>query len=74
MLTLSWFRGDSPELDELAKKDPGRVIVVKLDVSNEESIKKAAAEVEANLGDKGLDILIDNAGVLYGVSDGVYSM
>ncbi|CZR59360.1 related to short chain oxidoreductase (CsgA) [Phialocephala subalpina] len=57
-------RGDAPILEELAKKSSGRVIVVRLDVTNEASIKQAAVEVEANLDGKGLDILINNAGIL----------
>lgn len=67
-------RGDAPALEELAKKSPGRVVVVELDVTNETSIKQAAAEVEAKLGGKGLDVLINNAGVCQYASDGVKSM
>lgn len=67
-------RGDVPALEELAKKSPGRVVVVKLDVTNEASIKQAVAEVEANLKGKGLDVLINNAGVCQYASDGVKSM
>lgn len=67
-------RGDSPDLDELAKSSPGRVAVVKLDVTNQESIKKAATEVETKLEGKGLDILINNAGVCQYAADGVKSM
>ncbi|KAM4065218.1 short chain dehydrogenase [Hirsutella rhossiliensis] len=67
-------RGDSPDLDELAKNSAGRVVVVRLDVTNQESIKQAAADVEAKLGGKGLDVLINNAGVCQYASDGVKSM
>ncbi|OTA87483.1 hypothetical protein M434DRAFT_81240 [Hypoxylon sp. CO27-5] len=67
-------RGDSPELDQLAKKSPGRVFFVKLDVTNEASIKKAAAEVDAKLQGKGLDVLVNNAGVCQYAPDGVKSM
>ncbi|KFY41132.1 hypothetical protein V494_03195 [Pseudogymnoascus sp. VKM F-4513 (FW-928)] len=67
-------RGDSPALDELAKSSSGRVVVVKLDVTNQESIKQAAAEVEAKLEGKGLDVLINNAGVCQYAADGVKSM
>ncbi|KAL8927519.1 MAG: hypothetical protein Q9208_002324 [Pyrenodesmia sp. 3 TL-2023] len=55
-------RGDAPTLEELVKKSPGRVVYVQLDVTSEASIKQAAAEVEANLTDNGLDVLINNAG------------
>jgi len=67
-------RGDSPALKELAQKSPDRVIVVKLDVTDQASIKKAAAEVEAKLGGKGLDILINNAGVCQYAFGGTKSM
>lgn len=67
-------RGDAPALAELVKKSPGRVVFVQLDVTNEASIKKAAAEVEANLAGKGLDVLINNAGVCQYAADGVQSM
>ncbi|KAG6999652.1 phomenoic acid biosynthesis cluster MFS-type transporter [Physcia stellaris] len=67
-------RSDAPELVELAKKSSDRVVIVNLDVTNEASIKQAAAEVEADLSGKGLDVLINNAGVCQYASDGVKSM
>ncbi|OBT87417.1 hypothetical protein VE02_04681 [Pseudogymnoascus sp. 03VT05] len=67
-------RGDSPDLDELAKSSPGRVLVVKLDVTNQESIKQASVEVADKLEGKGLDVLINNAGVCQYAADGVKSM
>lgn len=67
-------RGDSSALTELAKASPGRVELVKLDVTDQESIKKAAAQVEGVVGDKGLDVLINNAGVCQYASAGVKSM
>lgn len=67
-------RGDAPELEELAKSSSGRIVVIKLDVANEESIKHAAVEVEANLNSKGLDVLINNAGILQYAPKGVNTM
>ncbi|KAI1443903.1 NAD(P)-binding protein [Annulohypoxylon stygium] len=67
-------RGYSPVLEELEKNSYGRVVVVKLDVTNETCIKQAAAEVEAKLGGKGLDVLINNAGICQYAPDGVKSM
>jgi NAD(P)-dependent dehydrogenase (short-subunit alcohol dehydrogenase family) len=67
-------RGDSPALQELANNSRGRVVVVKLDVTNEATIKQAAAEVETKLDGKGLDVLINNAGVCQYAADGVKSM
>ncbi|KAI0115437.1 short chain dehydrogenase reductase [Nemania sp. FL0031] len=67
-------RGDSSALSELAKASPGRVELIKLDVTDQTSIEKAAVEVRGKLGDKGLDVLINNAGVCQYTSDGVKSM
>jgi NAD(P)-dependent dehydrogenase (short-subunit alcohol dehydrogenase family) len=67
-------RGDSPSLNELAKSSPDRVVVLILDVTNEDSVKKAAAEVESHLQDKGLDYLINNAGIAEFSPDGIASM
>ncbi|KAI1267572.1 NAD(P)-binding protein [Xylariaceae sp. FL1019] len=67
-------RGDSSSLDDVVKKSAGRVSVLKLDVTSKESIKAAAVEVEKQLGDKGLDVLINNAGVCHYEFDGVKSM
>ncbi|OJJ96363.1 hypothetical protein ASPACDRAFT_1891234 [Aspergillus aculeatus ATCC 16872] len=67
-------RGDSSPLSELAAVSAGRVSVVQLDVTDEVSIRNAAGEVEKQLSGKGLDILINNAGVCQYVGDGVKSM
>ncbi|KAI9199309.1 short-chain dehydrogenase/reductase superfamily [Polychytrium aggregatum] len=52
---------DAAQLQEEIKRHPGRVLAVKLDVTNEESVKSAAKEVE-KLSPEGIDILINNAG------------
>ena len=67
-------RGDAPALDDLARTSSGRVVTVKLDVTDQASIKKAAAEVETKLGGKGLDVLINNAGICHYDLGGVKSM
>nr|POE64986.1 putative oxidoreductase [Quercus suber] len=67
-------RESSFPLDKLANECPDRMAVVKLDVTDEESVKAAAREVEILLPGKGLDVLINNAGVAQYVSDGVRSM
>lgn len=67
-------RGDSPALDELTQKFPDRVILLQLDVTDQASINKAAAQVESKLGGKGLDILINNAGVCQYAPGGVPTM
>ncbi len=52
------------ELQELAKKAGGKAHLVELDVSDKESINKAAKEVSGVLGGKGIDYLVNNAGIV----------
>lgn len=67
-------RSHSPRLEKLAKNFPNRVVIINLDVTNEGSIKQAVAEVESNLGDMGLDVLINNAGICEYSPSGVHTM
>lgn len=67
-------RGNTPDLEELAKQSPDRIVVLKLDVTDQESIKQAAVNVEATLKGEGLDVLINNAGICQYAGDGVKSM
>ncbi|KAK4227345.1 hypothetical protein QBC38DRAFT_193968 [Podospora fimiseda] len=71
---IAGTRTDSALLNDLAKTSSGRIIPVILDVTSQDSIKKAAAEVIKFLGDDDLDVLINNAGVCHYVSDGVKTM
>ena len=71
---IATVRGDAPALNEIVEKSSGRVAVVKLDVTDQTSIKKAAAETEPILGEKGLDVLINNAGIGQFAFQGVASM
>lgn len=56
-------RHNSPELTELVKKFPNRVSFVQLDTADSTSIQEAAKQVDHQLKGKGLDVLINNAGV-----------
>lgn len=67
-------RSDSPQLNQLAEKYLGRVIVIKLDVTSQASILQAAVEVEKSLDGKGLDVLINNAGIMGFTPDGITAM
>jgi len=71
---IATARSDAPALSEIEQQSSGRVAVVKLDVTDQASIKKAAAEVDSILGDKGLDVLINNAGICQYDFQGVASM
>ncbi|KAI1235508.1 hypothetical protein IHE44_0002383 [Lamprotornis superbus] len=51
------------ELQNLAAKHPN-LIIIALEVTNPASIKAAAAKVGEHLGDSGLNLLINNAGMV----------
>ncbi|KAI1426991.1 NAD(P)-binding protein [Xylaria sp. FL1777] len=66
-------RGNSRALNEFARANPDRVVVLKLDVTDERSIQRAAEDVEDYLDGRGLDVLVNNAGVCQ-FADGIRSM
>ncbi|GLA14502.1 hypothetical protein AnigIFM62618_000884 [Aspergillus niger] len=61
---IATSRSVNASLQDLADRHPGRVVLVPLDVTVPESIHKAAQTVESIMGDKGLDVLINNAGIV----------
>src|SRR5216684_385705 len=52
------------EVQDLKDASGGRVSLTVCDMTKEESVKACAREVSDALGDSGLDILINNAGIL----------
>ncbi|KFY42393.1 hypothetical protein V494_02444 [Pseudogymnoascus sp. VKM F-4513 (FW-928)] len=56
-------RSQTPDLKELVKKSSGRVVYIDMDTTNQASVDKAVKAIEIQLGDKGLDYLVNNAGV-----------
>lgn len=58
---------EATELQDLAKKNPN-VHIVQFDSLDDNSINQAVKEVESKVGDQGLNLLINNAGVF--LSDG----
>lgn len=54
---------NAKELQDLAKANPS-VVVVKLEATDQTSIDNARAVVEAKLGASGLNLLINNAGIM----------
>ncbi|CAG8211135.1 unnamed protein product [Penicillium olsonii] len=55
---------NGPEFQKLLQQYPNRIVFVPLDVTDVESVKNAAKLVSAALEGKGLDVLINNAGVM----------
>lgn len=54
----------NPDSASTLKSLPGKLHVLMLDVDDEASIRNAAEAVSAILGDRGLDYLINNAGIV----------
>ncbi|KAL4865110.1 hypothetical protein BDV12DRAFT_211249 [Aspergillus spectabilis] len=54
---------NAPGLAELAEKTSGRVVPVQLDPNDPDSLRAAVKLVEERLQGKGLDVLVNNAGV-----------
>ncbi|CAG8140825.1 unnamed protein product [Penicillium olsonii] len=56
-------RDNSPRLKEVVDASSGRVQLINLDVTDLESVNEAASVADSRLQGKGLDYLINNAGV-----------
>ncbi|KAJ5115026.1 hypothetical protein NUU61_000785 [Penicillium alfredii] len=67
-------RTESDALKKLIANSSGRVKFINIEVTNEESVKKAASEVKQVVGEKGLDVLLNNAGVMPYSPDGIETM
>ena len=51
------------DADRLEREGGGRLIPVELDVTDEQSIRRAVEQVRARLDGSGLDGLVNNAGI-----------
>jgi len=68
-------RGSPPSaLQALLDKHSDRVVHITCAVDDDKSVQQAAKDVEAGLNGSGLDILINNAGVMGTVFDGPESL
>ncbi|KAJ5798600.1 uncharacterized protein N7503_007896 [Penicillium pulvis] len=65
---------NSHKLKEIVNASPGRVEWVRLDVTDQKSALEAASEVEGKLHGRGLDYLINNAGLMDYSPTGVEGM
>lgn len=65
---------NSPQLRDLVSKSSGQVGFVPLDVTSPRSIQEAVKLVEDRLQGKGLDVLINNAGVMPVTPGGLENM
>ncbi|KAM3502499.1 hypothetical protein MY11210_009045 [Beauveria gryllotalpidicola] len=73
-LILVTTRGPSKNLEDLISASSGRIVRVACEATDELSVKAAASEVEAKLAGRGLDILINNVGVMPFTEGGVSAL
>jgi NAD(P)-dependent dehydrogenase (short-subunit alcohol dehydrogenase family) len=73
-LVFATARSESPALQELRQKYTDRIVVLQLDVNNAESVKRAVVEAERVVGGKGLDVLLNNAGIMPYTPEGIAGM
>ena len=64
----------STEVQKLVEQYSSRIVHIQLDATDEKSAEKAAVEVDRILAGKGLDVLINNAGVMDYSPDGIHTM
>ena len=64
----------SPALKDIVSKSEGRVVLVKLEVTEPDSIAAAVKQVGDKLGGRGLDVLVNNAGINEECSEGITAM
>ncbi|KAL3471765.1 hypothetical protein BJX99DRAFT_266516 [Aspergillus californicus] len=67
-------RSQTDALKQLFINAAGRVVIVPLDVDSEMSIKSAVGHVERSQGNKGLDVLINVAGIMTHIPQGIAAM
>ncbi|KAF2847820.1 short-chain dehydrogenase-like protein [Plenodomus tracheiphilus IPT5] len=67
-------RSESDALKSVISESGGRVEFVPIEVTDEEQVKKAASLTADILGDKGLDVLVNNAGIMPFTPEGVSKM
>lgn len=67
-------RTETAALKNIISDSAGRVEFIPLDVISEEAAKEAAERVGQSLGGKGIDVLINNAGILSRTEGGAPNM
>lgn len=67
-------RTESDELKQLIATAETRVRWVQLDITDKESVERATAQVTEALAGKGLDVLINNAGIMPWTVGGIEAM
>lgn len=67
-------RSESAGIRDLVAKSEGRVHFIPLEVTSFDSAEAAAQQVDSVLGGKGLDVLVNNAGIMTAALNGIDAM
>lgn len=67
-------RNETDTLKKLIAESNGRVEFVPIDVTSDQSVKQAFETVKNALGSNGLDVLINNAGIMSYTKGGIENM
>ena len=67
-------RSESEELKTVISESKGRVEFVPIEVTDQDQVQKAAHLTAEILGDKGLDVLVNNAGIMPITPGGISEM
>lgn len=73
-VVIATARSLSPDLSKVISADSTRVHFVELDITDEKSVKDAVPKVETVLNGEGLDVLVNNAGIMNYSPDGIATM
>ena len=73
-LVFAAARNSSAELTKLAESSHDKVVLIEVEVTKPDSIAIAVKTIEKQLGNNGLDVLINNAGVQPFTSGGAPEM
>lgn len=67
-------RRESDALRQLVESSAGRVEIVIVDITSKDSIQSAAVRIGESLAGKGLDVVINNAGIMPNTPGGIATM
>lgn len=73
-LVFATARKTSPALAKLVQESSGRVIVLEVELTDEIAIQQAVAKVDDIVKNAGIDVLINNAGIMNYTPDGIDKM
>ena len=73
-LVFATARRESEALQRLVDEYKDRVVYVQLEVTDEKSVNDAVNVVSQKLGNDGLDVLVNNAGILSFTKGGILEM